>query len=169
MAKDELLKQVWPDTFVEENNLTQNIFLLRRVLGDERPAPKYIETVVRRGYRFVANVRVVGDGDVRERGSVNSAVSSQGSNGDDASALRSVAVLPFVNATGNQDVEYLADGLTENIVNNLARSEAASDVAECGVSVQGKERAGSADRWSRAWCWSSAGGKTYRSGTGCRR
>ena len=60
MAKVELLKQVWPDTFVEESNLTQNIFLLRRVLGDERPAPRYIETVVRRGYRFVANVRVVG-------------------------------------------------------------------------------------------------------------
>jgi len=38
VAKDELLKQVWPDTFVEESNLTQNIFLLRRVLGDERPA-----------------------------------------------------------------------------------------------------------------------------------
>src|SRR5687768_15340473 len=60
VGKDELLKHVWPDTFVEESNLTQNIFLLRRILGDERPAPRYIETVVRRGYRFIANVRVVG-------------------------------------------------------------------------------------------------------------
>src|SRR5688500_16472879 len=60
VAKDELLKQVWPDTFVEESNLTQNIFLLRRVLGDERPAPRYIETVVRRGYRLIANARGIG-------------------------------------------------------------------------------------------------------------
>src|SRR6185436_9218686 len=63
VGKDELLKQVWPDTFVEESNLTQNIFLLRRVLGDERPSPRYIETVVRRGYRFVGNVRVINGSD----------------------------------------------------------------------------------------------------------
>ena len=135
VAKDELLKQVWPDTFVEESNLTQNIFLLRRVLGDERPAPRYIETVVRRGYRFVANVRVVGGPDlghagdpldgrlheVRSVGPGSSGFRSFGSNGDDASAPSIVAVLPFLNATGNSEIEYLADGLTENVVNNLSR------------------------------------------------
>ena len=54
LEKDDLLKEVWPDTFVEEANLTQNIFTLRRALGDERAGPRYIETVSRRGYRFVA-------------------------------------------------------------------------------------------------------------------
>src|SRR5215213_1162078 len=54
VEKDELLQEVWPDTFVEESNLTQNIFTLRRALGDERAGPRYIETVTRRGYRFVA-------------------------------------------------------------------------------------------------------------------
>src|SRR5262245_23080920 len=135
MGKDELLKQVWPDTFVEESNLTQNIFLLRRVLGDERPAPRYIETVVRRGYRFVANVRVVG-GDPGEAGSsglpqdlrhseasqhLRSVLHSYPTNVDDASERPSVAVLPFLNSTGDSDSEYLADGLTDNIVNNLSR------------------------------------------------
>ena len=63
LEKDDLLKEVWPDTFVEEANLTQNIFTLRRALGDERAGPRYIETVSRRGYRFVADVRVCeGDG-----------------------------------------------------------------------------------------------------------
>jgi len=55
VSKDELLRQVWPDSFVEENNLSQNISLLRKILegvGGE----KYIETVPRRGYRFVAPV-----------------------------------------------------------------------------------------------------------------
>src|SRR5215467_7054613 len=59
VEKDELLKEVWPDTFVEENNLTQNIFTLRKALGDDRAGPKYIETVARRGYRFLATVRTV--------------------------------------------------------------------------------------------------------------
>ena len=59
VEKDELLREVWPNTFVEEANLTQNIFMLRKVLGHERDGLKYIETVTRRGYRFVAPVRTV--------------------------------------------------------------------------------------------------------------
>lgn len=61
VGKDELIKQVWPDTFVEENNLSQHISTLRRTLGDERHEPRYIKTVPRRGYRFAANVREVWD------------------------------------------------------------------------------------------------------------
>jgi DNA-binding winged helix-turn-helix (wHTH) protein len=57
LSKDELMKQVWPDSFVEENNLAQNISMLRKALGEESSGQKYIETVPRRGYRFVAEVR----------------------------------------------------------------------------------------------------------------
>ncbi len=56
VEKDELVKKVWPDTFVEEGNLNKNIFLLRRVLGQCEGGGEYIETVPRRGYRFVASV-----------------------------------------------------------------------------------------------------------------
>ena len=58
VEKDELIREIWPDTFVEEANLTQNIFRLRKALGDHRTKPNYIETVAKRGYRFVAPVRV---------------------------------------------------------------------------------------------------------------
>jgi tetratricopeptide (TPR) repeat protein/DNA-binding winged helix-turn-helix (wHTH) protein len=54
LEKDELMRAVWPDTIVEENNLTQNVSSLRRVLGRDFP---FIETMPRRGYRFVAEVR----------------------------------------------------------------------------------------------------------------
>src|SRR5215472_9247518 len=54
LEKDELMKTVWPDAIVEENNLTQNISTLRKVLGQECA---FIETIPRRGYRFVAEVR----------------------------------------------------------------------------------------------------------------
>ena len=55
--KEELIRKVWPDTFVEENNLSQYISVLRKTLGDERHEQRYIETVPRRGYRFAAGVR----------------------------------------------------------------------------------------------------------------
>ncbi|MGB7921884.1 MAG: winged helix-turn-helix domain-containing protein [Pyrinomonadaceae bacterium] len=59
VEKDELLKEVWRDQFVEESNLSQNIYLLRKALGEGANEHQYIETVPRRGYRFVADVREV--------------------------------------------------------------------------------------------------------------
>lgn len=58
--KDELMKRLWPDTFVEESNLTFNISTLRKALGDNRESgERFIETVPKRGYRFVAQVREI--------------------------------------------------------------------------------------------------------------
>src|SRR5579863_4687489 len=56
LDKDELMKTVWPDTVVEENNLTQAISALLKAFGEDRAASSYIETLPRRGYRFVAEV-----------------------------------------------------------------------------------------------------------------
>src|ERR1051326_7475778 len=57
VEKDELMRQVWPDSFVEEGNLTQNVSLLRKALGETSDGKPYIETVARRGYRFAASVK----------------------------------------------------------------------------------------------------------------
>ena len=57
VTKDDLLAKVWPDTFVEELTLAQNISTLRKALHDDKGDSKYIQTVPRRGYRFVAEVR----------------------------------------------------------------------------------------------------------------
>lgn len=56
VSKEDLMKRVWPDTFVEEGNLTQNISLLRKALGESPGGVQFIETVPRRGYRFVAPI-----------------------------------------------------------------------------------------------------------------
>ena len=56
VSKDELLRRVWPDTFVEESNLAYNVFALRKALGDTAEDATYIETVPKRGYRFKAPV-----------------------------------------------------------------------------------------------------------------
>jgi DNA-binding winged helix-turn-helix (wHTH) protein len=57
--KDDLMKRVWPDAFVEEGNLNKNVFLLRKALGEWEGGREYIETVPKRGYRFVAPVSEV--------------------------------------------------------------------------------------------------------------
>src|SRR6476660_4076570 len=71
LTKKELMQQVWPDSFVEENNLAQNISVLRKALGKSKAGEDYIQTVPKRGYRFVADVTSTGGEEesmiVRER------------------------------------------------------------------------------------------------------
>lgn len=59
LEKDELMNKVWADSFVEESNLTFNIRQLRKILGDDAHAPRYIKTVRRHGYRFIADVKQI--------------------------------------------------------------------------------------------------------------
>ena len=60
MGKDELMKAVWPDVTVEEGNLSLNVSLIRKALGDSSTEPRYVETVTKWGYRFIAPVRESG-------------------------------------------------------------------------------------------------------------
>src|SRR5262245_27356037 len=57
LEKEELMQRVWQGRFVEESNLTFNIKMLRRALHDDAQQPRFIETVPRRGYRFIAEVK----------------------------------------------------------------------------------------------------------------
>jgi DNA-binding winged helix-turn-helix (wHTH) protein len=98
LEKDALLRAIWPDTIVEENNLNQNISTLRRIFGESRGENRYIATVPGRGYRFIPEVRIV---------SQRSLTPSQ--------HVR-IGVLPFENIGAGPDREYLADGLTEETV-----------------------------------------------------
>jgi DNA-binding winged helix-turn-helix (wHTH) protein/TolB-like protein/Flp pilus assembly protein TadD len=66
LEKDELMGAIWPDAFVEENNLNQNVSMLRRALGESRGENRYIVTVPGRGYRFAADVRTLADENARE-------------------------------------------------------------------------------------------------------
>jgi DNA-binding winged helix-turn-helix (wHTH) protein/TolB-like protein len=82
VPKDELMKKVWPNTFVEEGNLTQNVSLLRKALGESANSSQFIETVPRRGYRFVAPV-----------------VKVNGSNGERSSEIPASSLLPGTSAS----------------------------------------------------------------------
>jgi len=103
VAKDDLMHAVWPDTFVEENNLNQHIGALRRVLQDRYGENRYIVTVPGRGYQFVADVELVAPTPVKR------------------SARLTVAVLPFAPLDHDPQSEYLADGLTEDTIAALGQ------------------------------------------------
>lgn len=116
VGKEDLMKAVWPDSFVEEANLTQNIFTLRRALGDDRTGARFIETVARRGYRFVAAVK-----SVEADSSIGEDITEEEDADGKIPLSPILAVLPFVNATGDDGLEYLADGVSENIINSLSQ------------------------------------------------
>jgi DNA-binding winged helix-turn-helix (wHTH) protein len=62
VSKQALMARVWPDTFVEEANLKANVANLRRLLGERHTAPRFIATIVGRGYRFIGPVRAFAAG-----------------------------------------------------------------------------------------------------------
>jgi TolB-like protein/Flp pilus assembly protein TadD len=108
LEKDELLRLVWADTIVEESNLSQNVFILRKALGEEPHENRYIATVPRRGYRFVA--------DVREGSGPAGAVLAPGL---PLRPLRSLAVLPFTALGAGEADEYLGLGMADALITRL--------------------------------------------------
>ncbi len=113
LTKEDLLRQVWPDTVVEENNLNKNISSLRKALGGPATGQSYIETVPRVGYRFVTPVTQMA-----------SSVSLPIIGGDavpDLPTEKSVAVLYFENLSGNKEDEYFRDGMTEDVITELEK------------------------------------------------
>lgn len=154
MEKDELLSTLWPHNIVEEVALAHNVSQLRKALGDTAEGPKYIETVPKRGYRFIAAVRErdepqgtspaggVGSGSPstvwhvrRSRAAVLGAFATVLLASGTAAyfyssptaksvegvlpAIRSLAVLPFENLSGDKEQEYFADGMTDELITKL--------------------------------------------------
>src|SRR5215472_11360066 len=106
VTRDELQQRLWPsDTFVDfEHGLYNAIKRVREALGDCAEKPRFIETLSKRGYRFI--------GTVKHPETVAASVPA---------AADSIAVLPFVNLSSDRENEFFADGITEEIINALAQ------------------------------------------------
>lgn len=130
VEKDDLMKSVWPDTFVSEDSLTRNVSLLRKILGDATD-DQFIETLPRRGYRFTANVELDDDSDViiSRRARMRIITEEVDDEEGDArtskrlslkAAVRSLAVLPFKSLGSDSADEYLGLGLADALITKLS-------------------------------------------------
>src|SRR5829696_5910666 len=115
VSKQELMERLWPEAFVEESNLTQNIYLLRKVLAEGSGGRELIETFRRRGYRF--------NGDVSTSDGNSAGTLASDENGasevNGSRTYSSIAILPLTNLTDDPSAEYLSDGVTETVINRL--------------------------------------------------
>ncbi len=122
IEKEELLNAVWAESFVEEATLAQNVFTLRKTLGRDESGRSYIETIQRRGYRFVAPVSVVEKGAAPPPPRPRQAdAQPRPSAMLDCKQHSDIAVLVLDNASEDASADYLSEGITESIINSLSR------------------------------------------------
>jgi len=112
VTKEALLDAIWPDANVTDNALTQAISELRQALGDDPSSPRYIKTVARRGYRFIAAVATTAEG-AAALGTVPR--DDQG----DSPQPKTIAVFDFTNVTGDEDTSWLSAGVAETVTADL--------------------------------------------------
>ena len=119
VTHEELRSQLWPaDTFVDFNHSLHNaIGRIRETLGDSADNPRYIETLPRRGYRFIARVDEISSDD-------SAGQSFRRSGTVDQPAIHALAVLPLEDLSGEPGQEYFADGMTEALITTLAKIKA---------------------------------------------
>jgi adenylate cyclase len=120
---ESLLDLVWKDVIVSTDSVYAAVAALRRTLGDDPKNPKYIANVVRRGYRLIAPVSPPA------RPVAGSLASESGT----PAAKPSIAVLPFVNISGDAEQEYFSDGITEDIITDLSKVSALAVVSRNSV------------------------------------
>jgi DNA-binding winged helix-turn-helix (wHTH) protein/tetratricopeptide (TPR) repeat protein len=117
VVKEDLMREVWPDAIVEENNITVSMSILRKTLGDHNVKRQFIETVPRRGYRFFAEVTEITTGE-KETIEFRRPVTQTALEED---PIDSLAVIPMQSQGNDPNVEYLSEGITESIINMLSR------------------------------------------------
>jgi TolB-like protein/Flp pilus assembly protein TadD len=109
LSKEKLVQTVWPNTFVSDDALKRCISELRRAFEDDAREPHIIETISKRGYRFIA--------------AVNRSAPSEHAAPPERITRDSVAVLPFINMSSDPENDFFADGITEEIINALSQIE----------------------------------------------
>jgi len=123
VGRDDLLAAVWNGRIVSESTLASHLNAVRKAIGDSGQEQRLIRTVARKGFRFVGDVREIRPPE--DPGSTHNGLADQSATSAQLLALPdgpSIAVLPFVNLSGDPEQDYFADGVVEDIIAALSRS-----------------------------------------------
>jgi DNA-binding winged helix-turn-helix (wHTH) protein/Tfp pilus assembly protein PilF len=116
VTKEALLDALWPGANVTENALAQAVSELRQALGDDAASPRFIKTVARRGYRFIAEIEHVNaEAGSPPQGGRHREAHRQGADDRD----RTIAVMDFANVSGDDDAAWLSAGIAETVTSDL--------------------------------------------------
>lgn len=122
VTRDDLIDAVWRGRIVSESTLASHINAVRKAVGDDGQQQRVIRTVARKGFRFVADLRKAESLEAAGPPAGESAGSPEApASAADLHAKPSIAVLPFVNLTGEPEQDYLADGVVEDIIAALSQ------------------------------------------------
>jgi TolB-like protein len=115
VSKDDLIAAAWPALVVEDGNLTVQIAALRRVFEEEAGGANWIETLPRRGYRYIGPITAIGEN------CPAAATTTQAQPAPTLPGKPSIAILPFQNMSGDPEQEYFADGMVDDITTAVSR------------------------------------------------
>ncbi|MDX0618499.1 CadC-family transcriptional regulator [Sinorhizobium medicae] len=126
VSKDELLQAVWGGRIVSESTITSHINAVRKAIGDTGGEQRLVRTVARKGFRFVADIRIAESAEALQPAGPGSAGHTSLGSKQPPPALAlpdkpSITVLPFQNLSGDADQDYFADGVVEDIITALSR------------------------------------------------
>ncbi len=114
VTKDNLIDVVWSGRIVSESTLTSHVNAVRKAIGDSGEEQRLVRTIARKGYRFVGDVR---EGVASERADAAAPDETGLPNSD----RPSIAVLPFLNLSGDPAQDYFVDGVVDDIISALSR------------------------------------------------
>ncbi|PYQ73726.1 MAG: hypothetical protein DMG04_12520 [Acidobacteria bacterium] len=118
VTKEALLDALWPGANVTENALAQAVSELRQALGDDAASPRFIKTIARRGYRFIAPVEQMESGRAAAQGAAEPGRRG-GRHREDSEGDRAIAVMDFANVSGDADAAWLSAGIAETVTSDL--------------------------------------------------
>jgi TolB-like protein/cytochrome c-type biogenesis protein CcmH/NrfG len=123
VSKDDLIASVWGGRIVSQSTLTSRINAARKAIGDSGDDQKLIRTIARRGLRFVGVVRAQANGNepAPATGSLLDEIREQSRPGLPLPDRPAIAVLPFINMSGDPEQEYFSDGISEDITTALSK------------------------------------------------